>query len=48
MKAMRTLAELDIRMQKIAESNNMSLEQFKKLPRQKFIKLCNQYNNSNK
>ncbi len=38
------LSELDNKMILIAKSNNLSLDEFKKLPRQKFIKLCNEYN----
>lgn len=48
MKNMSTLEELDIKMQKIADSVGMSLEKFKSLPRLKFIKICNEYNSKNK
>lgn len=48
MKNMSTLEELDIKMQKIADSVGMSLEKFKSLPRIKFMKICNEYNSKNK
>lgn len=48
MKNMSTLEELDIKMQKIADSVGMSLEKFKSLPRLKFMKICNEYNSKNK
>lgn len=48
MKEMSTLAELDIKMQKIADSVGMSIEKFKSLPRLKFMKICNEYNSKNK
>jgi hypothetical protein len=48
MKKMSTIAELDAKMQRIAESVNMTVEQFRKLPRQRFIKICNQFNLNNK
>lgn len=47
MKEMSTLAELDIKMQKIAESVGMSVEKFRKLPRKKFLQICNDYNSKN-
>lgn len=48
MKKMSTIAELDAKMERIAASVNMTIEQFRKLPRQRFIKICNQYNLNNK
>ena len=42
---MKTISELDKKMFLIAASNNLSIEQFKKLPRKKFIEMCNKYNN---
>ena len=44
MKNMSTIAELDAKMIKIAASVNMTVEQFRKLSRKKFIAICNQYN----
>ena len=41
----KSLTELKDKMSRIAEANNLTLEQFKKLPRQKFIQMCNQFNN---
>ena len=38
------LNDIDEKMTLIARSNNLDLESFKRLPRQKFIKLCNEYN----
>ena len=43
---MNTIAELDKKMILIAASNNLTIEQFKKLPRKKFIEMCNKYNNN--
>lgn len=40
-----TISELNAKMVKIAEANGLTLEQFKKLPRKKFIALCNKFNN---
>lgn len=48
MKEMKTLEELDLKMVKIAASVNMDVEKFKKLPRLKFMKICNEYNAKNK
>lgn len=48
MKEMKSIAELDIKMQKIAESVGMSLEKFRKLSPKKFIAICNEYNSKNK
>jgi hypothetical protein len=42
---MATIAELNAKMVLIAAANNLTLEQFKKLPRKKFIAICNIYNN---
>jgi hypothetical protein len=39
-----TISELKAKMLLIAEANNMTLDQFKKLPRKKFISICNTYN----
>ena len=44
MKNMSTIEELNAKMILIAESANMSLEQFKKLSVKKLIKICNEYN----
>ena len=45
---MSTIAELDAKMIKIAESVNMSVEQLRKLPAKKFIQICNNFNSKNK
>ena len=42
---MNTIAELDKKMILIAACNNLTIEQFKKLPRKKFIAMCDKYNN---
>ena len=42
---MSTIKELDLKMVKIAEANNLTIEQFKKLPRKKFIAMCDKFNN---
>ena len=47
MKKMSTIAELDLKMIKIAASVNMTIEAFRKLPRKKFIQICNNYNANN-
>jgi hypothetical protein len=44
---MGTIAELNLKMEKIAESVGMSVEKFRKLPRKKFIQICNEYNSKN-
>jgi len=41
---MSTIKELDLKMLIIAEANGLTIEQFKKLPRKKFIQMCNKYN----
>jgi len=41
---MATIKELDLKMLIIAEANGLTIEQFKKLPRKKFIQMCNKYN----
>jgi hypothetical protein len=46
MKQMSTIAELDAKMILIAASVNMTVEQFRKLPRKKFIAICNQFNSN--
>ena len=48
MRTMSTIAELDAKMIKIAESVNMSVEQLRKLSPKKFIAICNEYNSKNK
>ena len=48
MRTMSTIAELDAKMIKIAESVNMTLEQLRKLSPKKFIAICNEYNSKNK
>jgi hypothetical protein len=40
-----TISELNAKMVKIAEANGLTIEQFKKLSRKKFIAMCNTYNN---
>jgi hypothetical protein len=45
MKNMSTIKELDLKMIKIATANNLTVEQFKKLPRKKFIAMCDKFNN---
>lgn len=42
---MSTIEQLNIKMEKIAKANNLTLEQFKKLSRKRFIEMCNIYNN---
>ena len=42
---MGTIAELNAKMELIAKANNLTVEQFRKLPRKKFIEMCNIYNN---
>jgi len=44
MKTMSTIKELDAKMILIAESKGLTIDQFKKLPRKKFIAICNEYN----
>lgn len=39
-----TISELNAKMLLIAEANKMTLDQLKKLPRKKFILICNTYN----
>jgi len=41
---MATIKELDLKMLIIAKANGLTIEQFKKLPRKKFIQMCNIYN----
>jgi hypothetical protein len=41
---MKTIKELDAKMVLIAKANNLTIEKFKKLPRKKFIQMCNKYN----
>jgi len=41
---MKSIAELDQKMILIAEANGLTIEQFKKLPRKKFIAMCNIFN----
>jgi len=41
---MNTIENLDAKMILIAEANGLTIEQFKKLPRKKFIQMCNIYN----
>lgn len=48
MNQMSTLKQLDLKMIKIAESVNMTVEKFRKLPRKKFLAICNEYNYKNK
>jgi hypothetical protein len=45
MKEMKSKSELDQKMILIAEANGLTIEQFKKLPRKKFIAMCNKFNN---
>jgi hypothetical protein len=40
----KTIAELNAKMVLIAESNGLTYEQFRKLPRKRFIEMCNIYN----
>ena len=42
---MKTIAELNVKMLLIAQANGLTIEQFRKLPRKKFIAMCNIYNN---
>ena len=42
---MKTKAELIEKMILIAQANGLTLEQFRKLPRKRFIAMCNTYNN---
>ena len=42
---MKTIAELNEKMVLIAQANNLTYEQFRKLPRKRFIAMCNIYNN---
>ena len=42
---MKTIAELNAKMVLIAEANGLTYEQFRKLPRKRFIEMCNIYNN---
>ena len=41
---MKTIAELIAKMVLIAQANGLTYEQFRKLPRKKFIQICNIYN----
>lgn len=41
---MKTIAELNAKMVLIAQANGLTYEQFRKLPRKKFITMCNIYN----
>lgn len=41
---MKTIAELNSKMVLIAKANNLTIDQFRKLPRKKFIEMCNKYN----
>ena len=41
---MKTIAELNAKMVLIAKANNLTVDQFRKLPRKKFIEMCNKYN----
>ncbi|CAB4149008.1 hypothetical protein UFOVP522_40 [uncultured Caudovirales phage] len=42
---MKTIAELNVKMLLIAQANGLTIEQFRNLPRKKFIAMCNIYNN---
>jgi hypothetical protein len=42
---MKTIAELNVKMLLIAQANGLTIEQFRKLPRKRFIQMCNIYNN---
>ncbi len=41
---MKTIEELNAKMVLIAKANGLTYEQFRKLPRKKFIQMCNIYN----
>lgn len=41
---MKTIEELNAKMVLIAQANGLTYEQFRKLPRKKFIQMCNVYN----
>ena len=41
---MKTIEELNAKMVLIAQANGLTYEQFRKLPRKKFIQMCNTYN----
>ena len=47
MKKMSTIAELDAKIERIAASVNMTVEQLRKLSPKKFIQICNNYNSNN-
>ena len=42
---MKTIAELNVKMILIAAENGLTVAQFRKLPRKKFIAMCDKYNN---
>jgi len=44
---MKTIEELNAKMVLIAKANGLTYEQFRKLPRKKFIQMCNIYNQKN-
>jgi hypothetical protein len=48
MKEMLSIEELDKKMERIAASVGMSVEKFRKLPRKKFLAICDEYNNNPK
>jgi len=41
---MKTIEELNAKMVLTAEANGLTYEQFRKLPRKRFIQMCNIYN----
>lgn len=40
----KSIQELDKKMLLIAKSNGLTIEQFRKLPRKRFIEMCNKFN----